>query len=73
MVTIEQLPVRRQSHPSPNKTIDVIRQELEAYALVFPDVSFSFQDASKSKECQNPHKSHILKTPKVTIQPFSKL
>ncbi|KAF8559172.1 hypothetical protein OG21DRAFT_1403956 [Imleria badia] len=58
------LPVRRQSHPTPNKTIELIRQELEAYALVFPNISFSFQDASKAKESHNPHKSHILKIPK---------
>ncbi|KAH0839814.1 hypothetical protein J3R83DRAFT_760 [Lanmaoa asiatica] len=58
------LPVRRQSHPTPNKTIELIRQELEVYALVFPNISFSFQDASKTKESNNPHKSHILKIPK---------
>ncbi|KAG8218529.1 hypothetical protein J3R82DRAFT_4168 [Butyriboletus roseoflavus] len=58
------LPVRRQSHPTPNKTIELIRQEVEAYALVFPNISFSFQDASKTKESHHPHKSHVLKIPK---------
>ncbi|KIL00522.1 hypothetical protein PAXRUDRAFT_129656 [Paxillus rubicundulus Ve08.2h10] len=59
------VPVRRLSHPSPNKTIELIRQELEAYALVFPNVSFSFQDSSKTKEgSSNNYKSHILKIPK---------
>ncbi|KAG9317349.1 hypothetical protein JVU11DRAFT_1548 [Chiua virens] len=57
------LPVRRQSHPTPNKTIELIRQEVEAYALVFPNTSFSFQDASKTKESHPLHKSHILKIP----------
>ncbi|KAG6378611.1 carboxyl transferase domain-containing protein [Boletus reticuloceps] len=71
LVTIEQLPVRRQSHPTPNKTIELIRQELEAYALVFPNISFSLQDTSKTREGHNPHKSHILKIPKVTVPPFS--
>lgn len=67
MLTIEQLPVRRQSHPTPSKTTELIRQELEAYALIFPNISFSFQDASKN---HHPHKSHILKIPKVTVNPF---
>ncbi|KAI9574792.1 hypothetical protein HD554DRAFT_2050106 [Boletus coccyginus] len=55
------LPVRRRSHPTPNKTMELVRQELEAYALVFPNISFSLQDVSKSKESQ---KSHIFKIPK---------
>ncbi|KIJ20390.1 hypothetical protein PAXINDRAFT_108421 [Paxillus involutus ATCC 200175] len=59
------VPVRRLSHPSPNKTIELIRQELEAYALVFPNSSFSFEDASKAKEGgSNHYKSRILKIPK---------
>ncbi|KAF8138352.1 hypothetical protein EV363DRAFT_1155488, partial [Boletus edulis] len=58
------VPVRRQSHPTPNKTIELIRQELEVYALVFPNISFSLQDTSKTREGHNPHKSHILKIPK---------
>ncbi|KAF9238762.1 hypothetical protein BU15DRAFT_88220 [Melanogaster broomeanus] len=65
------LPVRRLSHPSPSKTIDIIRQELEAYALVFPDVSISFQDSSKAREGSRHHKLHILKIPKVTDMPHS--
>ncbi|KAH7887522.1 hypothetical protein F5I97DRAFT_1861022 [Phlebopus sp. FC_14] len=57
------LPVRRSSHPSPNKTIELIRHEVEAYALVFPIISFSFRDVSRATE-GNPNKSHILKIPK---------
>ena len=56
---MEQFPVRRQSHPAPNRTIELIRQEVEAYALVFPNIAFSLQDTTKSK-------SHVLKIPKVT-------
>lgn len=72
-MTIEQLPVRRQTHPTLNKTIELIRQELEAYALVFPNISFSFQDVNKTKESHNLHKSHILKIPKVMVHPFPNL
>lgn len=64
VLTIGQLPVRRQSHPPPSKTVDLIRQELEAYGLMFPDISFSLRDASKTKE------SHLLKIPKVAVNLF---
>ncbi|KAG2156312.1 hypothetical protein DEU56DRAFT_766489 [Suillus clintonianus] len=57
------LPIRRQSHPSAAKTIDTIKQELEAYALMFPDVSFTLQDDSKSKDNAS-SKGHVLRVPK---------
>ncbi|KAL4076208.1 hypothetical protein J3A83DRAFT_4225587 [Scleroderma citrinum] len=56
------LPIRRLSHPSPSKTIETIRQEIESYALVFPEISFSFEDASKHEG--NSRQSYILKIPK---------
>lgn len=57
------LPIRRQSHPSTAKTIDAIKQELEAYALMFPNVSFTLQDDSKSRESAS-SKGHVLRVPK---------
>ncbi|KAG2155051.1 uncharacterized protein EDB93DRAFT_1130961 [Suillus bovinus] len=57
------LPIRRQSHPSTAKTIDAIKQELEAYALMFPNVSFTLQDDSKSRENAS-SKGHVLRVPK---------
>ncbi|KAG1783040.1 hypothetical protein EV702DRAFT_996112 [Suillus placidus] len=57
------LPIRRQSHPSTAKTIDAIKQELETYALMFPDVSFTLQDDSKSRE-NTSSKGHVLRVPK---------
>ncbi|KAG1752530.1 uncharacterized protein EDB91DRAFT_1216091 [Suillus paluster] len=57
------LPIRRQSHPSPAKTVDTIKQELEAYALMFPEVSFTLQDDSKSKDNVS-SKGHVLRVPK---------
>ncbi|KAG2152494.1 hypothetical protein BD769DRAFT_1405591 [Suillus cothurnatus] len=57
------LPIRRQSHPSTAKTIDAIKQELEAYALMFPSVSFTLQDDNKSRENAS-NKGHVLRVPK---------
>lgn len=57
------LPIRRQSHPSTAKTIDAIKQELETYALMFPGVSFTLQDDSKSRENAS-DKGHVLRVPK---------
>lgn len=59
-----QLPIRRQSHPSPAKTIDAIKQELETYAIMFPNVSFTLQDDSKSRD-NDSSKGHVLRVPRV--------
>ncbi|PBL02872.1 hypothetical protein ARMGADRAFT_1042474 [Armillaria gallica] len=40
------LPVRRRSHPSPSRTLELIRQEIETYALVFPGVAFSLENTN---------------------------
>lgn len=57
------LPIRRQSHPSTAKTIDGIKQEVEAYALMFPNVAFTLQDDSKSRENAS-SKGQVLRVPK---------
>ncbi|KAJ8597377.1 hypothetical protein M405DRAFT_755983 [Rhizopogon salebrosus TDB-379] len=57
------LPIRRQSHPSPAKTIDAIKQELETYAIMFPNVSFTLQDDSKSRD-NDSSKGHVLRVPR---------
>ncbi|KAL1680735.1 hypothetical protein EV122DRAFT_288554 [Schizophyllum commune] len=44
------LPVRRRSHPSPPRTLELIRQELSTYALVFPHVTFSLENTSNSQQ-----------------------
>lgn len=44
------LPVRRISHPSASKTWNLVRQEVEIYALVSPSVSFTLEDLHKSQE-----------------------
>ncbi|OCH95920.1 hypothetical protein OBBRIDRAFT_766580 [Obba rivulosa] len=43
------LPVRRLSHPPPVRTVELIRKEIEAFALVFPEVSFTLEDTNKAK------------------------
>ncbi|KAF9266346.1 hypothetical protein L218DRAFT_956702 [Marasmius fiardii PR-910] len=42
------MPVRRLSHPTPSRSFEVTRRELETYALVFPHVSFSLQFSAKT-------------------------
>lgn len=70
MLTDSQLPIRRLSCPSSNRTLEMVRQEIESYALVFPEISFSIQDTSKSKEGRN-KQSYILRIPKVICLPGS--
>ncbi|TEB35750.1 hypothetical protein FA13DRAFT_1376732 [Coprinellus micaceus] len=67
------LPVRRNSHPSPAKTWDLVRQEAERYALVFPEVSFSVEDLHQSKQVAPGEK--LLRIPKAqsTLAAFRRL
>ncbi|KAJ3574792.1 hypothetical protein NP233_g1526 [Leucocoprinus birnbaumii] len=44
------LPVRRVSHPSASKTWELVRQEVELYALTSPSVAFTLEDLQKSRE-----------------------
>ncbi|KAF9498626.1 hypothetical protein BDN71DRAFT_1385419 [Pleurotus eryngii] len=44
------LPIRRSSHPSPSRTVEMIRNEIECYALVFPQVSFSLQRTAVGRD-----------------------
>ncbi|EJD01597.1 uncharacterized protein FOMMEDRAFT_148054 [Fomitiporia mediterranea MF3/22] len=59
------LPIRRLSHPSPSRTIELVRRELETFALVFPHVSFTLKDASK-EYCGTIDKSRVLTIPKTS-------
>ncbi|KAG6832162.1 hypothetical protein H0H92_004893 [Tricholoma furcatifolium] len=40
------LPVRRLSHPPSARTLELVRQGLETYALVFPHVTFTLENIS---------------------------
>ncbi|TRM68211.1 hypothetical protein BD626DRAFT_555063 [Schizophyllum amplum] len=44
------LPVRRRSHPPALRTLELIRQELGTYALVFPQVTFSLENTSRTQQ-----------------------
>ncbi|KAH7930648.1 hypothetical protein BV22DRAFT_1124687 [Leucogyrophana mollusca] len=57
------LPIRRLSHPPPSKTLELIKQEIETYALAFPHVSFSLENTNKSRESSS-GKVHVLRIPK---------
>nr|GAT45012.1 mismatch repair-related protein [Mycena chlorophos] len=56
------LPVRRRSHPSPTRTIDAIRRQIEAFALVFPSVSFTLENTHNTKD----EKDMVLRIPKTS-------
>lgn len=58
------LPVRRLSHPSPTRTMDLIRQEVEKYAVVFPEVEFTIEDIHASKVASN--EERIIRIPKTS-------
>ena len=58
-----QLPVRRLSHPSPARTLEQIRREVAAYALVFPSVTFSLENTNAISD----NRRNILRVPKVIL------
>ncbi|KAG7447478.1 uncharacterized protein BT62DRAFT_776682 [Guyanagaster necrorhizus] len=53
------LPVRRRSHPSPARTLELIKQEIETYALLFPAVAFSLENTNAVR-----NDGLVLKVPK---------
>ncbi|KAJ7368705.1 hypothetical protein DFH08DRAFT_31742 [Mycena albidolilacea] len=56
------LPVRRLSHPTPARTLDAIRHEIETFALVFPNVAFTLENTHSGKD----DKDMLLRIPKTT-------
>ncbi|KAF5333492.1 hypothetical protein D9611_002521 [Ephemerocybe angulata] len=68
------LPVRRLSHSSPTKTWELVRQELERYAIIFHEVAFTMEGLNSSKEgASNEDRIiRILKTPS-TVVAFQRL
>ena len=62
-----QLPVRRHSHVNPAKTLEQIRQEVETYALVFPQVAFSVQNTTAAREASGSGsgREYVVRVPKV--------
>ncbi|KAJ6591749.1 hypothetical protein DFH09DRAFT_1025767 [Mycena vulgaris] len=56
------LPVRRLSHPTSVRTLDAIRHEIKAFALVFPYVSFTLENTHSVKD----EKDMLLRVPKTS-------
>ena len=65
-LTPAQLPVRRLSHASPSRTWDLVRREIETYALMFPNVAFTLEDAAGPAESSH-HKERVIRIPKVCL------
>jgi DNA mismatch repair protein MLH3 len=60
-----QLPVRRKSHTSPTRTIEYVRRELETYALMFPNVSFSLENTHRADS--KTVEAYVLRIPKAEL------
>ncbi|RPD66940.1 hypothetical protein L226DRAFT_529339 [Lentinus tigrinus ALCF2SS1-7] len=59
------LPIRRRSHSSSSRTVELVKKEVEAFALVFPDVCFSVETSKKSKDSVHAKsKARVLTIPK---------
>ncbi|KIY49467.1 hypothetical protein FISHEDRAFT_65439 [Fistulina hepatica ATCC 64428] len=56
------LPVRRMSHPSPPRVLELIKHELSTFALVFPGVSFSLENPNKVKQSSSSN-PYVLRIP----------
>ncbi|EMD40424.1 hypothetical protein CERSUDRAFT_130259 [Gelatoporia subvermispora B] len=59
------LPVRRFSHPTPARTIELIRKGIETLALVFPEVAFTLENTSKAGDGEA-RKGRVLAIPRTT-------
>ncbi|PPQ78227.1 hypothetical protein CVT25_015546 [Psilocybe cyanescens] len=66
------LPVRRRSHTPPIRTWELVRQEIETYSLVFPRVSFTLEDSSRSGDTSQ-HKDRIIRIPQAQHHYFGKI
>ncbi|TFK85447.1 hypothetical protein K466DRAFT_494735 [Polyporus arcularius HHB13444] len=70
------LPIRRRSHPSAARTVDLVRREIETFALVFPDVCFSLETSKKGQNGVHVRsKARVLTVPKTqsTLKAFRHL
>ncbi|KIK67770.1 hypothetical protein GYMLUDRAFT_154647 [Collybiopsis luxurians FD-317 M1] len=63
------LPVRRRSHPSTPRTLELIRQEIEIWALIHPGVSFTLEDSQA--KFGGSSRTNVLRIPKVRANSIS--
>ena len=60
------LPIRRRSHSSASRTVELVKREIETFALVFPNVSFSVETSKKGRDSVHAKsKARVLTIPKV--------
>ena len=64
LMTFLQLPVRRLSHPSAQRTLELVKKDVEALSLVFPDVSFSLENTNRTARTKQ-DQGRVLTVPKV--------
>ncbi|KZT06406.1 uncharacterized protein LAESUDRAFT_759256 [Laetiporus sulphureus 93-53] len=57
------LPIRRRSHPSASKTIELVRKDIETFALVSPHVSFTLENLAENKG-ESSRMSRVMTVPK---------
>ncbi|KAG8906130.1 DNA mismatch repair protein [Tulasnella sp. 403] len=57
------LPIRRLSHPNTQRTVDLVRREIERYALIAPHVTFTLEKAIKERDGST-SQSRIMTIPK---------
>ncbi|KAG8890486.1 DNA mismatch repair protein [Tulasnella sp. 332] len=56
------LPIRRKSHPTAQRTLDMIRKELETYALMSPNVNFTLEKTIHERDTKTRQASSTLDT-----------
>ncbi|KAG6861552.1 hypothetical protein C0995_014848 [Termitomyces sp. Mi166 len=57
------LPVRRLSHLPPTRTLEQIRQELETYSIICPQITFNLENTHNEP---GPSRGRVLKIPKTS-------
>ncbi|KAI0650516.1 hypothetical protein C8Q79DRAFT_390579 [Trametes meyenii] len=70
------LPIRRRSHPSPSRTIELVKRDIESFALIFPEVCFSLDNTGRAKDAAaSCSKTRVLSVPKTlsTLSTFRHL
>ncbi|TBU47222.1 hypothetical protein BD309DRAFT_856433 [Dichomitus squalens] len=61
------LPIRRKAHPNCPRTVELVRRDVEALALVFPDICFAVENVQKTKDATRAKaKTRLLTVPKTS-------
>ncbi|KAI9068501.1 hypothetical protein FKP32DRAFT_1561492 [Trametes sanguinea] len=61
------LPIRRRAHPNPIRTLELVKRDIESFALMFPGASFTLDDTSKGRGgAHGRSKIRVLSVPKTT-------